>query len=193
MNEDWFALLLGRLFGLPCRFVIPRAPLPLPARGGKPAASWYDYDGDQPRFLRELARVEAHVLDQLAQIETAMRWTPRERLILGFSQGGYAGAFIALRHPERFGGLIVSGARVKTEALAGHLDEAARSGIQVLLCHGRRDRLVSPEAAERSHLELAARGVRVTSQTFEGGHTLDRRQITCIAAWIRHSILLSRE
>ncbi|MGH2569909.1 MAG: hypothetical protein ACRDGR_01700, partial [bacterium] len=55
MDEDFFALLLQRLFDLPYRFLTPRAPIPVASRGlGENASSWYDYDGDQDRFRAEL-------------------------------------------------------------------------------------------------------------------------------------------
>lgn len=200
MNEEWFALLLQKLFVLPAHFVIPRAAIAMTAEGtGKPGASWYDYDGDQDRFLRELARVEAELLRFLSDVERDHQLEPRHRVLFGFSQGGYAAGYIALRHPDIFDGLIVSGARVKTESLWGsdvpssaQLASARTADggpMKVLLCHGRRDRMVLPEAAERSHRELETRGLAVTTETFGAGHVINREQIAAIATWLRLSFL----
>lgn len=237
MNEDWFALLLQKLFSLPAHFLIPRAPIPVGEE--KSGGSWYHYDGDPDRFLHELRRLDAELLEFLSDVERTHHLEPRARILFGFSQGGYAAGYIALHHPELFGGLIVSGARVKTETLkwdtgdtqsaslpdttlgdgdsksvgAGGRKVASSVGakvvsaggsklaggavssvggpgsIKVLLCHGRRDRSVSPEAAERSHRELMQMGIEVTTETFGAGHVINREQIAAIASWLRMNFL----
>jgi phospholipase/carboxylesterase len=185
MDEDRFALLLQRLLALPCRFLVPRAPWPVDGRGeSRIGWSWYPYDGDQARFRAELARTEAWLLRLVAQVEAENALRPRRRLLFGFSQGGYCGAVIALRHPELFAGLAVAGARVKTEILSAELPVAARRGFEVLLLHGLRDAHVLPEAAERGRDALRAAGVAVELRTFDSGHALGRAAIETLARWI---------
>jgi phospholipase/carboxylesterase len=185
MDEDFFAILLQRLFELPYRFLLPRAPISVVNRGvGENAASWYDYDGDQDRFRTELFRTESLLLDVMGRVEAERALKPSRRVLLGFSQGGYCGAYLALRHPELFGGLIVSGARVKTEFLADEMREAAATGFRVLLCHGERDPSVPREAAAGSRDALAAAGVGVELRTFAAGHSIGKRQIESIGEWL---------
>jgi predicted esterase len=186
MDEDFFAVLLQRLFDLPYRFLIPRAPLPVASRGlGKHAASWYDYDGDQDRFRAELLRSESLLLRVLAKVETERGLVPRGRAMLGFSQGGYCGSFVAIRHPEVFRGMIVSGARVKTEFLGAQMRAAAAAGFRVLLCHGERDPAVPREAVAGSRDALAAAGVDVELRSFDAGHSLGKRQVEACGEWLR--------
>jgi len=195
MNEDFFARLIGGLFRRPLRFLLPRAPLPAPAaaaepetrsdRGGDPdGGSWYAYDGDQERFRLELERVERELLGLLRDVESAQGWTPRQRFLVGFSQGGYCGSWVALRHPELFAGMAIVGARVKTEFLAAELPVAAARGFRALLCHGEQDTSVLPEAAERSRAGLAAAGVDVELRWFAAGHSLGRAQVAAIGEWL---------
>jgi len=185
MDEDFFGLLLQRLFDLPFRFLLPRGPIAVRKRGvGENASSWYDYDGDQERFRAELLRTESLVLAALAEVEEGQGLAPRARALLGFSQGGYCGAWIAIRHPEVFRGLVVSGARVKTEFLEEEMAEAARAGFRVLLCHGKRDPSVRPEAAARSRDALAAAGVDVDLRTFDAGHSIGREQVDAVRRWL---------
>jgi predicted esterase len=153
-------------------------------REGRIGASWYAYDGDQDRFRAELLRTEAIVLGLLDGVESEQGLRPRARVLMGFSQGGYCGSWIALRHPDRFSGLIVSGARVKTEFLRDEIRAAAASGFRALLLHGRRDASVLPEAAERSRAELAAGGVETESRSFDAGHSLGREQVAAMADWL---------
>jgi len=188
MDENLFALLIQKLFTLPCRFLLPRAPWPF--EHGRPPRigwSWYPYDGDQERFLGELVRTERMLLGLLQHVETTHGLRPQRRIVLGFSQGGYCGGVLALRHPELFAGLVVSGARVKTEVLGDEIPAAAAGGFRVLLCHGRRDAFVPLEAAERSRAALAAGGVPVELHAFDSGHSLGRAQVGTIATWLgRH-------
>ena len=193
MNEDWFARLLSRLFKLPAHFLIPRAtlvakdPSAETTEAAPPSdearASWYEYDGDQTRFRAELARTESLFLSVIRDVEARFRWRPRERYLMGFSQGGYCGSVFALRHPELFNGLIVSGARVKTEILEEDVTRAGAAGMRALLLHGRRDSSVPMEAAERSRAALEAGGVDVSLQSFDAGHSLGREQLRSVVEW----------
>ncbi len=188
MDEDGFAALLAPLLDGKRRILTPRAPYPVEVRGeGRIGASWYAYDGDQERFRAELLRTEALVLRLLAAVESAHELRPRRRYLLGFSQGGYCGAFLAIRHPEIFRGLVVSGARVKVEFLEGEMRAAAARGFRVLLCHGTRDSSVSLVGAERSRDALAAAGVDVRLETFDAGHSLGRAQTAAIGRWLDES------
>lgn len=185
MDEDRFALLLQRLHDRPWAFLTPRGPYPVEVRReGRIGAGWYAYDGDQERFREELLRTEAIVLGLLDDVEAAQGLTPRARVLMGFSQGGYCGSWIALRNPDRFSGLIVSGARVKTEFLREEIRTAAATGFGVLLLHGRRDSSVLPEAAERSQAELTEGGVPTELRSFDAGHSLGREQVAAMGEWL---------
>jgi predicted esterase len=185
MDEDSFAPLLQRLHDRPWAFLTPRGPYPVEVRReGRIGASWYAYDGDQERFRAELLRTEAIVLDLLRAVEGAQGLRPRARALMGFSQGGYCGSWIALRNPDLFSGLIVSGARVKTEFLRDEIRAAAPGGFRALLLHGSRDASVLPEAAERSRAELEAGGVTAELRSFDAGHSLGRDQATAMGEWL---------
>ena len=57
MDQDSMARSIEPLLSLPVRFLIPTAPLR--NQKGTDQPSWYDYDGNQERFLAELARKAA--------------------------------------------------------------------------------------------------------------------------------------
>jgi phospholipase/carboxylesterase len=185
MDEDRFAAVLQPLFDLPLHVLIPRAPFPMDVRSEhRIGASWYAYDGDAARFAFELQRTEELLLGLLHAVERERSLRPRSRLLLGYSQGGYCGAPCALRHPELFEGLIVIGARVKTEILGDVLPDAARHGTRVLLVHGRDDAAVPFEFAERSQAELGAAGITTTLRAAPGGHALDAAQLELVHRWL---------
>ncbi|MGQ0719946.1 MAG: alpha/beta hydrolase [Candidatus Eiseniibacteriota bacterium] len=184
MDEDSFALLVQGLQRLPARLLVPRGPYPVEIRGeGRIGASWYAYDGDQDRFRRELERTEEIVLGLLAGVEASQGLRPRARVLLGFSQGGYCGAWIAVRN-ALFDGMIISGARVKTEILGDAMPAAAARRFAALLLHGERDASVSPEAAARGRDALRDAGIDVEHHVLDSGHSLGRRQIEIIGEWM---------
>ena len=197
MDEDFFSRLLQGLFPRPFRFLFPRAPFPARPHAAEPEAeeaaraaqpvrggSWYRYDGDQAAFRRELERVERELIGFVGDVEREQGIAPVRRYLVGFSQGGYCGAWVALRHTDVFSGMAIVGARVKTEFLTGELRLAAERDFRVLLCHGTRDASVKPEAAERSHAELTAAGVRTELRTFDAGHSFGREQVEAVGEWL---------
>ena len=184
MNEDTFARLLHPAFALPAWFLTLRAPNPVSASDQAAGASWYAYDGDQQRFLVELARAEETLLAAIDRAEAELGLGPRARYLLGFSQGGYAGAVIALRHPDRFRGMIISGARVKHEVLRPEMVRAAERGFEALLLHGERDTSVPLDGARAGEVALRETGLSVELHVFPSGHSLGRAQVSVIRDWL---------
>lgn len=182
-NEDFFAGLLRGLHDLPWNLVSLRAPFAVAATDGA-GFSWYDYDGDQERFRAELRRTDALLRAAVEAIETGLGLRPRRRFLLGFSQGGYCGSYVALMNPAIFAGMVISGARVKTEILEAAMRSAAAAGFRALLCHGARDASVTREAAESSLEGLLAAGVDVALQVFDSGHAIGRGQVAAIRQWL---------
>jgi phospholipase/carboxylesterase len=185
-NEDFFAGLLRGLHELPWNIVSLRAPFALDGRDT--GFSWYDYDGNQERFRAELRRTDALLRACLDAIENELGLHPQQRFLLGFSQGGYCGSYVALTNPAVFGGMVISGARVKMEILEGAVRTAAAQGFQALLCHGRRDAAVKLDAAESSLAGLRAGGVQATLQLFDSGHAIGRDQVVAIRRWLADAI-----
>ncbi|NNE43482.1 MAG: alpha/beta fold hydrolase [Gemmatimonadetes bacterium] len=185
MDEDQFSLLLQGLTKTPARLLVPRAPYPVEVRReGRIGASWYAYDGDQERFRRELDRTQGLVTDLVTTVEAEQRLKPRARFLLGFSQGGYCGAYLAMRNQDLFRGMIISGARVKTEFLLDEMKQAAGTGFSALLMHGDRDRSVSGERQETARQRMAEAGMDVELRTFDAGHSLGRAQVAVAREWV---------
>ena len=185
MDGDWFARLTQELFTLPAIFVFPTAPKEVRKDDGSVGWSWYDYDGSSVSFVAELARLESALLGFVHGFEATHGLRPVKRVLVGFSQGGYGGSYIALRNPDVFQALAISGARIKNEALLGNLEAAAALGMQVLACHGSRDPHVSRDRARASVEALARAGIDARWEEFDAGHSLGRAQIKSIRAWLR--------
>ena len=183
MNEDYFAALLQSLFDLPWNIVTARAPFAATEVKGR-AYSWYEYDGNQERFRAELRRTDDLVQEFLVGVETELGVRPAKRFLLGFSQGGYCGSYVALKNPRLFDGMVISGARVKGEILQAPIVSAAATGFAALLCHGEKDKSVTRQAAESSLAALQGGGIDAQLQFFDSGHSVGRSQVAFIRQWL---------
>jgi predicted esterase len=181
---------LGALDGAPYARLFPDAPFPVEvkeAAGSRVGASWYQYTGDQPAFLRALAFSESYLEEAIA---TAARGRPLDLgrvALLGYSQGGYLAGVAALRNRTRFRALVGVACRVKVEALAAEL-EGAR-GYPVLLIHGVRDRHTPLDRQREAHAALLRAGVDATLHVHEGGHGFAPELAAPIDAFVRRALL----
>ena len=116
-------ILAGRMAAdhpLPYARLFPSGPIFVAGGTGDPPGegfSWYDYDGDQARFLRALEEGEERLLDFVAFVARQHGLDPGRGALLGYSQGGYLGSFVALRNRTIFRGLVAVACRVKHEVL----------------------------------------------------------------------------
>jgi phospholipase/carboxylesterase len=159
------------LRGAPYARLFPDAPFPVEvkeAEGSRVGASWYQYTGDQPAFLRALAFAEGYLRDVVAAAAKVHPIDAGRIVLLGYSQGGYLAGVAALRDRARYRGLVGVACRIKTEALGSELAEAR--GYPALLIHGARDAHTAVERQREAHAELLRHGVDATLHVHEGGH-----------------------
>jgi phospholipase/carboxylesterase len=162
---------LAALDGAPYARLFPDAPFPVEVReaaGSRIGASWYQYTGDQPAFLRALAFAEGYLRDVVADAARLHPVDASRVVLLGYSQGGYLAGVAGFRDRARYRGVAGVACRIKTEALAAEIP-AAR-GYPVLLIHGARDEHTALDRQREAHAELVRHGVDATLHVHEGGH-----------------------
>jgi predicted esterase len=187
-----FDALLAPLDGAPYARLVPDAPYPVEVddAAGKRriGRAWYQYDGDQARFLTALATAETYLDDVFAAAGRVAPLDPTRGVLLGYSQGGYLAGVAAFRRRARYRALVGVACRVKTEVLAAEL--AAAAGYPVLLVHGRRDAHTALAAQEAAHAALVAAGIEARLVVHEGGHGLKRESWPEIDAFVRAALAL---
>jgi len=170
---------------LPAHVVAPAGPYPHEVRsprGVRIGHAWYLYDGGAEPFKRSLDRAVSWLHDLLATLETAHGWQPRERTLVGFSQGAYFGYVAALGEPRPFRRLVAVAGRLKEEFVT--LDPARAFEVETLILHGKNDTAVSPDAGRRSADALHAAGYRATLRVFAGAHRVTPECDAAAADWL---------
>lgn len=185
MTAELFALLLNRLFDPRAVYLFPEGPYPYEIRKEariRIGHSWYLYDGQEQLFRETLERTDTYLGALIEETRVHTGCHPDRVFLLGFSMGAYTGYYVALRHPERFAGLVAIGGRMKEEFVQDMLPVAADS-VAVLILHGEEDLAVPIERAHLTHETLRAHGFDVEMQTFARGHELHDDEIRAARAW----------
>ncbi len=160
---------------VPVRFVVARAPLPFGPSAGK---QWFD--SDSPDVSSQIAARVEDLVGLADKVKAAWPEAPKP-LLLGFSQGAMLAMQAIARHPDRFGAAV---------ALSGYLpleDGNAKAAVAVpmLLSVGRHDTMVSPERTTSAARALEALGHQPEILEFEGGHSVPKRVVVRVRAFLR--------
>jgi phospholipase/carboxylesterase len=111
---------------------------------------------------------------------------PKRRYLLGFSQGGYFAGYIGIKEAHRLAGLVIMGARVKSEVLGRELERAR--DLPVLLLHGKKDRAVPFASAVRSGEALTDAGLPTELRSYDCGHHVTPDQVRDVRDWLKRRI-----
>lgn len=174
-----------RVCALPVHLLLPGGPYAHEVRGEggiRIGRAWYLYDGGDRLFEATVTRSAAWLDGLVAALEAERGWKPRERALVGFSQGAYFAYVAALGRPGRFGRLVAVAGRLKEEFLGPAL--ARPGGLRTLILHGERDRAVPAEASRRSHQALLRAGYAAELRILPGGHRLLPDRDERAAAWL---------
>lgn len=186
MSAEGFARILRHLPDSPRALLVPEGMYPLemrsvPSRGVGHA--WYIYRGDQEEFRGHLERSEKHLLGVIDDVAGRDALDPARSVILGFSQGGYLAGYVALRHPERFAGLILASARLKHEFLEREIERGPLPATLFLL--SREDRSLPWERLEEGVELLRRAGGDVEVFLHDAGHRLPPAALHHAGEWLR--------
>ncbi len=169
------------------RFLFPHAPeQPVTLNGGYVMPAWYDLFDTDFELRADLAGVRAtkERLEHLVAREEG-RGIPANRIVLaGFSQGGAAALYAALRHPFRLAGVAaLSAYLIDSKRL---VDEASTTnrGLPVFMAHGTEDDVVRFEWGETSRRVLEEAGWPVEWHEYPMGHGAVVEEIQALGRFI---------
>lgn len=130
-----------------------------------PGNTWYPQS-----FLAPVEQNQPHLDEALGRLgrlvdDLDAAGIPTDRVVLlGFSQGACLTAEFALRHPRRYGGLVIwTGGDLTDPPVEGDF-----SGTPVYVSNGDRDPHVPLERSDRTVARLRDAGAEVTREVFPG-------------------------
>ncbi|MAG57430.1 MAG: hypothetical protein CMJ83_14155 [Planctomycetes bacterium] len=167
----------------------PDAPFPIELQRDERRVvghAWYQYTGDQDAFVRALDFGRAHLRTLLDSVAADHCVDPSRAMLCGYSQGGYLAGVAAFKDRDRWCGLVAIATRVKTEVVATEL--ASAKGFPALLLHGSRDCFIDADRQRESAEVLAAHGVDVRLEVWDGGHGLKPALVPMIDTFVRSAL-----
>ena len=185
MSAEQFLRLLRHLPERPRILLVPEGPYPFEKRheqGIDIGYGWYIYRGDQDEFRDHLLRSEQHLLAVLDEVTERFPIDTGRVTLLGYSQGGYLGGFVALRHKQRFAGLVLASTRLKHEFLG---EEIATGQLPAtLFVHSANDPSVDWTRASHGRDLMKTAGANTEVYLHDSGHRLPAEAVEMIGDWL---------
>jgi phospholipase/carboxylesterase len=173
------ALLGGNLL-----LIAPQGPIRLPIGPNAYGYGWFPISAGGP-LDRGAFEAGRKALDEfLEQARQRYPVDPLRQLVLGFSQGGVMAFDQALRHPDRFAGLVALSSWLPPELARSYLALPAHQLLPTLVQHGSSDELVSVERAAESLRLLRELGVPVTFKEYPMGHEISIESLRDLDRWL---------
>jgi phospholipase/carboxylesterase len=168
----------------PVRFVFPHAPVrPVTINQGMRMRAWYDVlqFGGGPEDEAGV-RASQKLLEELIKQQPV----PAERIVLaGFSQGGAIVLQTALRHRERFAGVLALSTYLPLDATLEAERNRANEDLPIFMAHGQYDDIIPLRRAEQSKQILERLGYKVEWHVYPMPHSVCPEEIEELSGFLR--------
>jgi len=155
-----------------------RAPIELPEGG----YSWFADRGLRrpvPASLQSTVDMLRAWLDSSATAD----YDRKRTFVLGFSQGMATAAALLLDDPARLAGAVLLSGSIAVDL--GTATPNRLAGVPVFTAHGSFDSVILPDRIAQSLQYLRERsGAELSEHTYPIDHSISRREIADIAAWL---------
>ena len=168
----------------PVRFVFPHAPVrPVTINQGMRMRAWYDvlqFGGGPEDEVG--VRASQKLLEELIKQQPV----PAERIVLaGFSQGGAIVLQTALRHRERFAGVLALSTYLPLDATLEAERNRANEDLPIFMAHGQYDDIIPLRRAEQSKQILERLGYKVEWHVYPMPHSVCPEEIEELSGFLR--------
>ena len=155
-----------------------------PREMGGNAFGWFDIEWTpEPVPNLEQAQESITTLRRfLGELGDRHQLTPERLLLMGFSQGAMLSYILALREPERYGGVIAMSGRIPPQLAQDSLPD--HNGLPVLVTHGTHDEVIPVSYARRSRALLERLNVDLEYREYPMGHHLTQECLDDITDWL---------
>jgi phospholipase/carboxylesterase len=177
--------LAPHLMGGSMLLIAPQGPIRTPIGAGIYGYGWFPIGGGGGTLDRSALEVARKTLEEFLEA-AGERYPvdPSRTFALGFSQGGVMACDVALRHPERFAGLILLSSWLPADLARSYLAVPAHSLLPALVQHGSEDPMIPVRRGEESAALLRELGVPVTYSEYPMGHEISAPSLRDLNAWL---------
>lgn len=159
---------------------------PLTVRQG--AYQWFNQKRGDPAYdgVTDDLRTSTETLARfIAQATDKYRSSPRQVVLIGFSQGAMMSFETGLRHPELVRAIAPLSGRLLPVLKSQLKDDPRLKGLAVFIGHGKADTVVPYRVAPEARDTLQALGVPVRFHSYEGlGHAISREEVADLKQWL---------
>jgi len=169
------------------RFIFPNAPVrPVTINGGMRMRAWYDLKGLDRKAAEDTAgfRDTDAGIRQLIARERERGIFANRVVIAGFSQGGAASLYTALRYPDTLAGVLALSCYLPGESTFGTERAAANDATPIYMAHGRGDTVLPIGMGVESRNCLQALGYAVEWHDYPMAHAVCPAEIADIRKFL---------
>jgi phospholipase/carboxylesterase len=178
--------------GMPAlRFVFPHAPVrPVTINNGYQMRAWYDIAGidrhsaEDPKGIAE----SAEAIGGLIHREHARGIGSENILLAGFSQGGAMALHLAVRHPDRFAGVIALSCYLPLSREFNGARNGANQRTPIFMAHGTQDPVVPYGLGDQSRRLLEGAGYAIEWHPYAMPHSLCAEEVSDLKAWLKRTV-----
>lgn len=172
--------LIGLANDLPRNFAFAslRGPLALPEGGYR----WFEDRGTARPVAKSLQAAVDGVRAWIDGPATA-EYDRSRTFLLGFSAGMMTAGALILDDPARFAGAVLLSGAIALDA--GSATPGRLEGLPIFAAHGTADTMIPAKLVVQTQRYLRERsGARLSEHTYPHDHSISRREIGDVAAWL---------
>lgn len=160
-----------------------RGPLALPEGGFR----WFE-DRGVARPIGKSLRAAVDGVRAWADGPATAGYDRSRTFLLGFSAGMMTAGALVLADPARFAGAVLLSGAIALDA-DPRATPGRLTGFPIFMAHGTADRMIPPDLVAQTQRYLRDRsGAELTERTYPRDHSIVRREISDIAAWLEERI-----
>ncbi len=171
-----------------CLMLAPQGPVEVEI-GAVNGYGWYQLRPGAPPDLEAMSEAADRLMKLVDAALERYPIDPRKLIVMGFSQGGVMAYNLALRHPDRFVGLVAIATWFPEELAQYAGDRAALARMPAMVLHGRADDMVQIAKARDSVERLREFRMPLMYREYDCAHEITVDAIRDLSAFLMEKVI----
>ncbi len=174
-----------------CNWLFPNAPLTVPIGPGYTGRAWWTIRMNEISADLDWSQQRPPGLDQavntVLKMISSMKFTWKDLILGGFSQGAMLATEVFLKAPETPAGLICLSGTMLSEPSWSEM-AMNRKGSTVLISHGEMDQVLPHKGTQRLKAFFEKHEIKTQFVSFRGAHEIPRSVLDKMSAYIKERL-----